>query len=210
MLEKKKKLIILDFDHTVFNTTRYVGALKRRFKDEFDIDEEVFVKYRDETKSCCVVIDMDNFVNLLPHEDKRAMHKAIHEVIQIQAATFVFGDVMNFIGRHHEKFDIVVVTHGDSEHQQEKIRHCGLPEYVDALISLESKENAIASLMGQYDEVHFIDDKAENIDTVKQAFPHVKSYFMKRREDKPYANTPSACDCADEVIEDLTFTIGEV
>src|SRR3989344_1439394 len=58
-LKKKNQLIILDFDHTVFNTTKYVNELKRVFEKDFGIDGQTFTKSREEVKKCCEVIDID-------------------------------------------------------------------------------------------------------------------------------------------------------
>ena len=37
-------LIVLDFDHTVFNTTRYLEVQVKEFSALFGISEEIFLK----------------------------------------------------------------------------------------------------------------------------------------------------------------------
>ena len=71
----------------------------------------------------------------------------------------------------------------------------------------ESKDVALAALVKKYDTVHFIDDKAKHIDEVKQKFPDVVTYFIKRPDDKPYGDQPSVCECNDHTITDLSLTI---
>ena len=56
-------------------------------------------------------------------------------------------------------------------------------------------------------EIYFIDDKSENVDLVKAAFPQVTTYFMQRPEDSPYGDRPSTCECADHTVKGLDFTI---
>jgi hypothetical protein len=198
----KKTLIILDFDHTVFNTTKFVVALKKRFWDEFGIDDATFMIARNEVKQCCVVIDIDRFVHLLPHEDKHGMHQAIVDVIESLGKTFVFDDVKPFFDRMKGKADIVIATHGDKELQTAKIVNSDLPK-VPFEISLEDKDTVVEKYEAQYDIIHFVDDKAKNVDQVKKEHPEVITYFMQRPEDKPYADKVSQCAYVDRVIESL-------
>ena len=199
----KKKLIVLDFDHTVFHTTLFVTALKKRFAQKFAIDEDVFMAARNAVKDCCVVIDIDRFISKLPHTDKAAMHSAIHDVIQTQASSFVFVDVKRFLARHHDHFDVLILTHGDQELQTEKILHSGLPEYVQYAITTRSKAEVLAPYINKYSVVYFFDDKAKNIDEVKQKYPSVTTYFVRRVEDHPYGDVASLCECADITIGGL-------
>lgn len=201
---KHTKLIILDFDHTVFNTTKFVRALIERFSSEFGIDEETFMKYRNEVKQCCVVIDIDTFVEKLPHPNKAAMHKAIHDVIARSAADCIFSDVRDFIALHLPAYDIVLSTHGDSELQSEKISHSHLPADVQSHISLLPKDKVVSHFAPHYKNIYFIDDKTENIDAVKKAHPQTTTYFLVRPEDHPYGERKSACDCADFTVASLS------
>jgi len=206
-VQHHQKLIILDFDHTVFNTTRYVEALKTEFNKKFGIDADEFMKQRDAVKQCCVVIDIDRFVHLLPNPNKQEMKDALHRIIRTKSASFIFSDVIPFIERHKDRFDIIVSTHGDQKLQTEKIRHSNLPQEVQSLISTQSKEEVIRPFTEKYSNVYFIDDKAVNIDAVKTALPNVITYFMQRQEDSPYAAASTKCECADHVVKGLDFDI---
>lgn len=201
----KQGLIIMDFDHTMFNTTYYVDVLQKQFKKKFGIDKETFLKYRKEVKDCCVVVDMDTFIEKLPYQDKEAMHTLHHKVIKDNAEEFIFQDVNNFLMSHIEKYDIVITTHGDSKLQKEKITHSGLPKEITYIISKKSKDEVIAPYVEEYQKVFFIDDKAANIDAVKTAHPTVETFFMKRPDDSPYGNIESVCECADHVLLNLNI-----
>ena len=203
MEQKHNKLIVLDFDHTVFNTTKYVEKLKEVFKKEFDIDKETFAKHRDLIKKCCVVIDFDKFIESFSYEGDLDMHHTIEQTIRENARKWVFDDVIPFMEKYRDEYDIVVETHGDKEQQEEKITHSQLPHYVDWIISTEGKDKVFDDLVEKYDETHFFDDKAKNIDAVKQKHPKVTTYFVQRPEDKPYADKTSKCNCDDFVVEGL-------
>ncbi len=206
-MSKKDNLIILDFDHVVFNTTLYVVALQKVFREKFDIEPAEFMKQRNAVKYCCVVIDVDRFAHSFTGKDPQKLRQAFHGLVKEQAHEFVFLDVLSFIKRHKEKFDIFIETHGDEELQREKIKHSKIPGYVKYNISLDSKDKGVGAYIDKYKQIHFFDDKAENIDKVKLAHPSVNTYFVKRPEDSPYGAQLSTCDCADYTIKSLDFNL---
>jgi len=197
---------VLDFDHTLFNTTLYVQALREALEQK-GIAPEIFDEKRNELKSCCALVDIDRFVEALPLPDKDCLHRAIHDLIRERAREFVFTDAQQFIDRHRDSYDIVILTQGDQELQSEKVEHSNLSGYHEVIISLDTKDESIVAVATHYDEVHYIDDKAKHIDEVKERYPHVITYFIQRPEDKPYASTSSQCDCANYIITDLSMTI---
>ena len=201
-----KRLIILDFDHTVFNTTAFVAAQQQQLEKKFNIDKETFTSVRKSVKDCCTVIDIDTFVASLPHEDKSGLHAAIHETAK-RAAEWIFSDVEAFLSAHASHFDILIQTHGDKELQTEKIMHANLPDDIRFLISTKPKEKVIADFVHQYEHIYIIEDKQTNIDAIKQTFPEVTAYFIARKEDHPYKDDCPVCKGEDHAIESLNFTI---
>lgn len=199
----KKCLIVLDFDHTVFNTTLFVEMQKRVFEEKFGITEQEFMKKRNAVKECCTVIDMDKFTQSLTYEDKEEMHLEIEKILEQNAKDWIFSDVRSFILKHQEECDFLMLTHGDEELQNKKFSSSGLPDFVEFLPSLESKDKVLSPYVKEYSEIYFVDDKSKNIDQVKSSFSKVKTFFIKRPEDKPYGDIPSECDCADKTIESL-------
>ena len=87
-------LIILDFDHTLFNTTKLVQAEADYFRETFDIPEVVFRETREQVKICCVVEDVDRFVHLLPHPNKAMLHTELLAIIHSIAPSCLFEDVV--------------------------------------------------------------------------------------------------------------------
>lgn len=203
MPKKRDKLIILDFDHTMFNTTKFVAALKKKFQDDFGIDEKTFDEKREYIKTCNNVIDIDTFVKHIPHDDKAALHTTITHLLQNCADKWIFDDVRDFMKRHQDRFDVAVVTHGDQELQSSKIHNSKLPGDFHTVISTQSKDQVVANFIDQYEAIHFIDDKARNIQDVKMAYPEVITYFISRPEDNPYEGACPTCQGADMAIGGL-------
>lgn len=206
-MAKHTRLIILDYDHTMFNTTKFVSTIQQRFVDELGIAVDEFMRHREKIKECNHVIDIDTFVTSFPGQHHGTMHEIIHQTLKDCASNWIFDDVDAFIRGHQEKFDIKVITNGDAELQTEKVGHAKLPKNIQVLISTKEKDEVITPLVPQYEEIHFIDDKARNLERIKQAFPSIITYFIVRPEDHPYANACPDCDAADHRIENLAFTI---
>lgn len=202
-----KQLIVLDFDHTVFNTTRYVDEQVKQFSRDFGITRADFINQRDATKECCVVVDIDKFVAQLPHDDKEGMHKLLHDVTKQNAKMFTYDDARPFVERHQDTFDILLLTHGNKELQTEKIKHSGLPSSLPYVITIDDKTRVLRDYVVQYDKIHFIDDKADNIRAVEEMDSNIETYFMKRPDDQPYGHVESDYDEADHNVTGLDFTI---
>ena len=201
--QKKEKLLVLDLDHTLFNTTIFVRDLQKRFARDFDISPDDFMKYRNEVKACCTVIDVDLFVEHLPNPDKEAMHAAILDTLEKKGKEYLYTDVIPFLSKAEKEYEIIILTHGDTELQHAKIASTGLDAHGRNIISLENKSDALESCMDGYEEVNFVDDKVMHIDDIKQTFPNVRTYLIVRPEDSPYASQASTCDCADVTIPSL-------
>ena len=131
----------------------------------------------------------------------------MHAIFKKCNEGYLFSDVLPFLERHKNNFDILISTHGDSELQTEKIIHSNLPSYVQHIISTKSKAEVLAPFVDMYTHIYLIEDKAKNIDDVKQKHPNVMTYFLKRPEDMPYGNIDSVCKCNDHTVENLSFTI---
>jgi FMN phosphatase YigB (HAD superfamily) len=200
-------LIVIDFDHTIFNTTKLVLALQKKFLEEFNINEETFTAHRNKIKEYNTVIDIEHFVSSFPEKDPALLFSAMHDVFKMCNESYLFEDVLPFFERHKDNFDILISTHGDCELQTEKITHTNLPSYVQHIISTKSKAEILTPFIDMYNKVYLIEDKAKNIDDVKQTHQSVIAYFIKRPEDMPYGAVESACECNDHTVKDLSFTI---
>lgn len=204
---KKTKAIILDFDHAIFNTTLYVQALRKKFKQDFDIDEQVFTDIRNQVKKCCTVVDIDEFVRRLPSKNKKAMHDAHEQLLEANIGKFVFPDAYDFISHHKGSFDIILLTHGNKELQHEKIKNSKLPKNLEVIVSLKNKSQVIGRLTDRYKQIHFIDDKVSSIEEVKTTWPEVNTYLIRRPLDHLDGDKDFSCDYADHIVSGLNFEI---
>lgn len=203
MIEQKhKQLILLDFDHTLFNTTQFVNRLQEVFHS-LGVDHEDFHQHRHTLNDLYTIDDISHFIDRLTYANKKALHEIMFATIESEAQHFVFDDVNDFLLRHQDTFDLVILTQGDQQLQSEKILHSNFSITIPSIIVPKDKYLAISDFAERYEKIFFVDDMTANIDSAKRAYPQVTTYFMQREADKPYASVVSTCDCADFVITNL-------
>ena len=207
MIEQKhNQIILLDFDHTLFNTTHFVNRLQEVFHS-LGVDHAEFHEHRHTLHDMYTTDEISQFIEKLSFVDKKSLHEIIHTTIENEARHFVFDDVNDFLLRHQDHFDLVILTHGDYELQSEKILHSNFVVKLPSVIVPKEKYMAIAEFTERYEKIYFVDDMTENIDSAKKSYPTIQTYFMQRDLDKPYANISSTCDCADYVITNLQLNL---
>lgn len=204
-MSDKQGLIVLDWDHTLFNTTTFVETQREAFLAK-GISYELFNQKRQGIKDCCNVIDIDQFANSFDQIDATTAHSIINTILREKAESFIFSDVKPFLKKHKTLFDFLVITHGNSELQSEKMKYSHL-EGLQSVITEGSKAEAVKPYVDNYAKIYYIDDKAEHIDDVKKMFPQIIALFLQRPDDSPYANIPSKCKHADRVIKNLDLTL---
>lgn len=198
--KKHDRLIVLDFDHTTFNTTAFFELLKERFAQQFNISPEKFDAIRKQNMG-----RSDKLIAGLAPENQTALNEAGLAVAQEKGKEVVYEDTKDFIDRHKE-FDILLLSAGRKEWQEAKIIGSGLA-YLPYTVPSGSKASEFASFVNEYQKIYFIDDKADQIDEVKDAYPQVTTYLMRRRGDNPYSNEAKEYRSADKVVKNLDFTI---
>lgn len=199
----RSNLVILDFDDTLFNTKKFVNAMKKLFWNEYGINENEFMKARNEVKAMNSVIDIDNFVERFEVKIRHPLHDKIVNLITQHAKEWIFDDVRGFMKRFSGQHDFVIVNQGDQELQSKRISKSSLPGDIFVHISTDSRTDTLREFVGKYEKVLFVDDKLKNIEEVKKEFPSIETYFISRPEDAPYKNACPACAEGDKHIHSL-------
>ncbi len=202
-MSKFSTLLILDFDHTLFNTTKLVQAEAEYFERVFGISQDVFRQTRDKVKICCVVEDVDRFVHLLPHSDKAALHAELLAIIRSVAPFCLFEDVLPFLREASSRSDLLLATHGDPELQEAKIRSSGIPLDISFATTQTKKSEIIAQYSRDYAHIRFVDDKPDSLREVKEQHPSVETYLIQRVNDHPYSKIGQVYDGVDRIAATL-------
>lgn len=200
-----RRLIILDFDHTLFDTSRFINDLEDAF-EAVGISKTYFQKQRSELKKNQKVFDFNKMAVTLQNKIAIDPHKIVENILKKNGKNYIFSDVNSFIQNHKNNFDFMILTQGDQNLQTKKLKYSGFEKF-PALITMSSKIEPLANLVNEYDQVYFIDDRATHIDEVKERFPNVITFLIKRPEDSVYGKNDQSALKADLKIQDLNFTI---
>lgn len=133
-----------------------------------------------------ILIDLDHTL-LATTQFKVALEKQPGNIDSLlpKLHLFLYADSISFLETAIRLgYEVIIVTFGEEVWQQKKIQalQLYLPTAVKTLISPTQKINHIKHLLT--DRVILIDDRAEEIDAIKQAFPKVEAYWMRRPEGK--------------------------
>ncbi|MCK5589117.1 MAG: YvcK family protein [Candidatus Pacebacteria bacterium] len=154
-IDKREKIYIFDFDHTLFNT-------------------------RDQKKVMSVLLEgHENMLSEQMWEYYRKGHKELSKFIKSQSKKFLFKDTIKILEKIKEKK--ILLSYGDIKYQTEKIYATGIPKYFDSVeIETKNKINFLRKFYGKNKdkEIIFVNDNCnkrftENAD-VKKEFPDMK------------------------------------
>lgn len=175
--------IIIDFDDTIFNTYLFVQEIIKHFKrvgftsDEF---KEIYKKSKEKMKDFDQSAVVDLFFKLRPF-DKEEVVEEINALIE-RSEEFVYPDFRKFADDRLRK-ELVLLSFGTTDFQKRKIDNANVNNLFDKVhITDKDKvfylENIYRS--NPEDLIVFIDDKAAEIDKVKEKFPDVITIKMER------------------------------
>ncbi|MEI7621471.1 MAG: hypothetical protein WCJ51_02970 [Candidatus Moraniibacteriota bacterium] len=198
--------IFIDFDDVLFNTKQFSTYLKGFFAEE-GIDQELFQKYyydpNDELKEGVRLFNPHGLLARLEKYEKIDTSKIRHDFeTKLQnLESFVFADVADFLAAMGKE-NLELVSFGLTNWQQSKIVGSGLDKLVNSFVITEKlKAQAVAQLMGKLDlavgeKIFFIDDRVEQLEDVKKAFPQIITILLCRLDGR-YCDQPNEfCDYA--------------
>lgn len=175
--------IIIDFDDTIFDTHMFVQEIIEHFKrvgftaDEF---KEIYRKSKEKMKDFDQKAVVDLFFKLKPF-DKEDVVNEIDSLVE-RSEEFIYPDFKKFANEHLRK-ELTLLSFGTTDFQKRKIQNANINNLFDKVhITDKGKvfylENIYRS--NPEDLIVFIDDKAEEIDRVKEKFPDVITIKMER------------------------------
>lgn len=170
-------MYFLDFDRTLFDSDAYNEFLVTHlgcapFSDEL---AQVLAQGRDETK--------------LPSMERTAVWDKLSEAFKSGALTFAPGELSQFVYHDVPEFlrhmgnEAIIITYGEKTRQKVKIDSAlaGIVRltvlYTENLLKAEYLEKYPHLVPGQ---AIFVDDLAEHLSGVKEAFPQMQLFEMRR------------------------------
>lgn len=181
--------IFLDFDDAMFNTKafkeKFIGVFQKHGVSKEDFDKS----YKDYP-----TVVKRNISKYDPRMQIRVLEKRLgiegkrlkRDINKFLSGTdkFITSDVLPFLKKFKKK-NLFLITYGDAYFQKIKIRNCGIRKYFSKVVVTDKlKAEEITKLADNVEKETFvfIDDRADQIESVKKKFPYCATFLIKRKE----------------------------
>lgn len=180
-------LIIIDFDRTLFDADSFKEELSKIAR-RYGVPKSTFLKVYKESalKGICFV--PNRFLHTLakskPGLEINKIEKDYSGLVK-NAQKFLFSDAENFLKNLSENNKMVLLTYGDKNFQNKKIKYSGIKKYFDEIVITTKfdKTNEVKKVIKKYkkEKIIFIDDSADVVERVKEKLPRVKTIKASRK-----------------------------
>lgn len=204
--------IVLDFDDTIFNTHQLVQDFLAIFRS-LKFREEQFWNAYAECGKKIGGFDEKVLINLLAELkpfDKDKVGMKIDSIIS-KSKDFVYPDFFDFV-KNFNKDDLILLSFGIADFQKIKIKNSGVTSnFKKVIITDKDKIVGLRSILkesklnndkkkDEKEKIFFVEDKADQINRVKEELPQIITLEMKRLRGG-YINTVSKL--TDYVVKDF-------
>lgn len=182
--------ILLDFDHTLFDTDRFFWVdLKSAFA-QFGISSDAWEKSYEAIWSSgySLAKHLEALARFGTTADPSAA-KAMLETLESAFSDlrpYLFSDVLGFLDAARSRgFDLILLSFGDPAWQSYKVRASGLTPYFTQIVYTpheKGKAEILATLASAYVELRAIDNNPADLDSMKASTPRLRTYLICRVE----------------------------
>jgi len=199
----ERRGILLDFDHTLFDTDRFFWIDLRSAFARFRVPEDTWEKSYETIwpsgYSLAKHLEELNRLGAISGPAMGATMLAALDSAFSDLSQYLFPDVLRFLNAaRHRGFDLILLSFGDPAWQGYKVRASGLLPYFQDVMYTAKQEGKAALLddLGlRYGELHAIDNNPADLDAMKGRDPGLRTHLICRVE-------PSALDEANTSVRD--------
>ena len=195
--------IILDFDDTIFNTYGLLSNFLEVYKKAGFKEEEFYIGYQ-KVKERFKDFDLKLIVDMLydlKQFDKNKVEKEIDCILE-KTDLHVYSDFVDFT-KNFKRTNLILLSYGTTKFQKEKIERSKIvPLLNEIIITKNDKADDFKNITRKYgsEKIFFIDDRADQIDSVKKNFPQITTLKMERLQGR-YTKTKS--ELTDYIVKDF-------
>jgi FMN phosphatase YigB (HAD superfamily) len=195
--------IIVDFDDTIFNTLKLMrklvevfiraGFTEREFQDVYERCQEKAGGFDQKI--------ITSLLEKLKSFDKEKVEEEMGLIIS-KSSDFVYPDFFGFAKSFNKK-DLILLSLGKTSFQKVKIENSGVKSFFGGItITQKDKIEELKSICKKYpkENIFFIEDKAKEIDKVKEKLPQVITIKMERPQGRHINTKSKLADC---IVKDL-------
>ena len=175
--------IYIDFDGTMFDTSKFYKDFLKICNSYGVSDEDVY-NIRNQSTG---LFNLDELANSIDQKYNLSK-KYLDEVNALYNRKYLYDDVIDFLEKNYQKYDLYILTYGEKNYQQKKIDCCNIRDYFKDVIitSDKGKENI------DYQSGWFIDNNPKELETLSRVGAS-KIIRIKRKGDT-YFSIPCNID----------------
>lgn len=182
--------ILLDFDHTLFDTDRFFWVdLKSAFA-RFGIPDDAWEKsYEAIWPSGYSLQKHLEALSRLGAIASDPVASAMQETLERTFSDlhpYLFPDVVEFLNAaRHRGFELILLSFGDPAWQSYKVRASGLIPYFTQIVytpNEKGKAGMLDTLASAYAELYAVDNNPADLDAMKASIPRLQTYLICRVE----------------------------
>jgi len=184
------RAILLDFDHTLFDTDRFFWVdLKSAFA-RFGVPDDAWEKSYEATWPSGYSLtkhlaELNRLGAMSEPATTRTMLAALDTAFS-DLRPYLFPDVLEFLNTaRRQGFDLILLSFGDPAWQSYKVRASGLAPYFQKIVytaTQEGKAELLDDLGQRYRELHAIDNNPADLDAMKARCPRLRTHLICRVE----------------------------
>ncbi len=177
---ESKRVYLIDFDNTLFDTDALKRSISENFKKRFD-DKNLSLFWKTYAES----------VKALKYVDIKEISKDLHKrfedgSIEDFENLFLKAEFKKFVFKHSDKLiktlkgggKVILYSLGDAHYQPTKIKRSGIEKLIgkDNIIILKNKKTALGGVIlkfkaSGYNQIIMVDDRADFLEKAKRIDP---------------------------------------
>lgn len=178
---KKNKIILLDFDRTLFDTEKFITKTKNIFY-EFGINEQEFTKKYKKIRPYSI----KKHVLSTKIKEKKALLEKTNQLIE-QSSAFLFFDTKNFlIFLQKNNIKSILTTYGNKNFQNQKIEKSNIKKLLDKIqITSDNNKEAVYKKIinkNKTKKIFILDDLKANTKNITIKTPKLKTIKINRNK----------------------------
>lgn len=182
--------ILLDFDHTLFDTDRFFWVDLKAAFGRFGVSDDAWEKsYETIWPSGYSLAKHAEELGRLGAIASASVASAMHATLErafSDLRPYLFPDVVEFLNAaRHRAFDLILLSFGDPAWQSYKVQASGLIPYFAQIIYTpheKGKAGMLVTLAPAYSELRAIDNNPADLDAMKASTPWLQTYLICRVE----------------------------
>ena len=205
-LKAEKPLWVVDFDHTLFDSNRFINDLGLRLESKWNIPLATYMKAK-HTVQEHDIYTFERHFRAIAQSLNMSLPMLMKEVnaFSKKMANYIYPDAALFLKEAKKRGDIILLSHGNPLHQRKKIKLTGIGKFAKKVIIADTKLEKgewLKKFAKKSNMIIFVnDDPGETRQIFTIAEPPWKTFLVERPNAR-YFSIPK--DESYMVVRDLT------